>query len=223
MTNLIFDYDGTLHNSINIYAPAFRIAYAYLVSLGITKIRSFTDKEISKWLGFNSIDMWNAFMPDLHQDLKDECSNIICNKMLEFIRDGKSTLYPNALEVLLILKRMKYNLIFLSNCKRAYMEAHIEYFKLNNYFTRFYCTEDFGFSPKYEIFNTIKQNHDGGFIIIGDRIQDIQIAEKHNLKSIGCLYGYGNTEELKHATKKICSIYDLVFLLNDCQFNIVQR
>ena len=32
--NIIFDYDGTLHNSIKIYGPAFRKAYEYLIKEG---------------------------------------------------------------------------------------------------------------------------------------------------------------------------------------------
>ena len=31
MKGVIFDYDGTLHESIRIYAPAFHRAYEYLV------------------------------------------------------------------------------------------------------------------------------------------------------------------------------------------------
>ena len=33
MKYIIFDYDGTLHNSIKIYKPAFMTAYDYLVDL----------------------------------------------------------------------------------------------------------------------------------------------------------------------------------------------
>ena len=34
MKGVIFDYDGTLHESIRIYAPAFHRAYEYLVEKG---------------------------------------------------------------------------------------------------------------------------------------------------------------------------------------------
>ena len=71
MHSLIFDYDGTLHDSIKIYAPAFRQAYAYLVSLKLAEERTWTDGEISPWLGFSSRDMWNSFLPELPQFYKD--------------------------------------------------------------------------------------------------------------------------------------------------------
>ena len=34
MINLLFDYDGTLHDSLRIYAPALQTAYDRLVRLG---------------------------------------------------------------------------------------------------------------------------------------------------------------------------------------------
>ena len=39
-----------------------------LLESGQAPAKEFTDKEISKWLGFSSIDMWNSFMPNLKED-----------------------------------------------------------------------------------------------------------------------------------------------------------
>lgn len=213
MVNLIFDYDGTLHDSIKIYAPAFRIAYAHLVSLGLAENKDWTDAGIRHWLGFNSQDMWNAFLPDLPQYRKDECSQIIGEAMLRFVQEGKAQLYPHVTEVLQQLKNLDYTLIFLSNCKHSYMQAHIEKFHLGEYFSSFYCAEDYAFKPKYEIFNRIKQNNTGEFIVIGDRVQDIEIAKKHGLKSIGCSYGYGEKWELSHSTVVVSKVGDIVLSL----------
>ncbi len=213
MTNLIFDYDGTLHDSIQIYAPAFRLANTHLVALSLVENKEWTDNEISRWLGFSSKDMWNTFMPSLPQVIKDECSQIIADAMLRFVHEGKARLYPHATTVLQQLGEAGYNLIFLSNCKHNYMLSHISVFRLYDYFSDFYCTEDFDFKPKYEIFNTIKQNHIGEFIVIGDRFHDMEIAEKHGLKAIGCSYGYGEEWELSKATSVSSQVTDIVSLL----------
>jgi len=89
------------------------------------------------------------------------------------------------------------------------MNMHKEYFHLENYFADFCCSEQYDFIPKHVIFTTIKSRYNGDFVIIGDRFQDMEIANKHNLKSIGCSYGYGNTEELKTATNIILDIEQL--------------
>jgi len=108
------------------------------------------------------------------------------------------------------LNKDDYTLIFLSNCKHSYMQSHIEQFHLDNYFSAFYCTEDFDLKPKYEIFNTIKQNYNGEFIIIGDRFQDMEIAQMHDLKAIGCSYGYGEKWELSNSTAVATQVSDIV-------------
>jgi len=209
MANLIFDYDGTLHDCIKIYAPAFRLAYSYLVSLGVADKREWSVGEISRWLGFSAKDMWNSFMPELPKSLKEECSKIIGDEMIHLVAEGKAQLYPHTLKVLKKLKDDGHTLIFLSNCKHSYMDAHINQFHLNNYFSGFYCSEDFDFKEKYKIFKNIKREYKGEFIVIGDRFQDMEIGEKHGVKAIGCSYGYGDLDELKYAERIAFKISDI--------------
>jgi phosphoglycolate phosphatase len=213
MTNLIFDYDGTLHNSIKIYAPAFRTAYSYLVDNGFANPKEFTDNEIAYWLGFTANDMWNCFLPDLPDQEKKKCSAMIGNELIKLTHKGKAELYPETEHVLQKLKDSGYNLIFLSNCKHAYMEAHIAQFHLDSFFSAFYCSEDFGFIPKYKIFTTIKETFPGDFIVIGDRSHDMEISKMYHLQSIGCLYGYGAITELQCATFQINRLSDIFMYL----------
>ena len=210
MKYIIFDYDGTLHNSIKIYKPAFNKAYDYLVSNGYAQEREFTEAEISQYLGLSAKDMWNSFMPNLPSCEKEKCSSIIGEAMVEYISLGQAELYDGSVETLNKLKQLGYKLIFLSNCKVSYMKKHIEIFRLDKYFIDFYCSEDFDFNPKHEIFKVIKEKHQGDFIIVGDRFVDIEIAKKYNLYSIGCAYGYGNDKELKEADYIIDSINEIL-------------
>ncbi len=213
MTNLLFDYDGTLHNSIKIYAPAFRTAYNYLVDNGFADAKEFTEREISYWLGYTADDMWKSFLPSLPEEEKRNCSAIIAKEMIILINKGMAELYPQAENILQKLKAIGYNPIFLSNCKRAYMEAHVRQFRLHRFFSDFYCSEDFGFIAKYKIFESVKEHWPGDFIVIGDRFHDMEIAEKFNLISVGCTYGFGIAEELKNATWRIDKLSDLLKLL----------
>jgi len=210
MTHLLFDYDGTLHNSIKIYSPAFRTAYNYLEEKGLAPHKEYTDKEISYWLGFTADEMWNCFLPNLKQEEKKKCSSIIGNEMVSLTNNGKAELYLQTEEILEQLYNRGFHLILLSNCKHAYMQAHINYFQLDRFFSAFYCSEDFSFKPKYEIFNTINADWPGNYIIIGDRYLDIDIAVHHKLPSVGCLYGYGNITELQSATFHIDKLPDIL-------------
>ena len=96
------------------------------------------------------------------------------------------------------------------------MNIHKKQFNLDKYFSAFYCTESFSFNPKYEIFSQIKSNYTGDWIVIGDRLHDIEIAQRHNLKFIGCAYGYGKRKELEGAdsiAEKPEELYSKITLL----------
>ncbi|MDD5946141.1 MAG: HAD family hydrolase [Clostridia bacterium] len=207
MINLVFDYDGTLHDSMKIYAPSFKACCALMREEGDT-VREYTDEEIKRWIGMDVKSMWNEFRPDFPQEKKDRYGGFIGENMVKLINEGKAELYDGVPEMLSELKE-RYRLIFLSSCKRSYMLAHIRAFGLDRFFSGFYCTEDYGFAPKYKIFEHIKENYDGDFTVIGDRYSDMETAEKFGLKSIGCLYGYGSKDELKNADIKVKSIEEL--------------
>ena len=209
MTNIIFDYDGTLHETSYIYYPAFLSAYKYLVESGYRQKRNFEVKEVTKWLGYNKYEMWESFGPDLPKEVKDHASDIIGEEMIHLIKNGTARLYPGIEETLTKLVKDGYRLIFLSNCKNIYMETHRKKFNLDRFFTDYFCAEDYNFKPKYEIFKDLKSNYQGEYIVVGDRFHDIEMAKKHNLLSIGAGYGYSQDGELKSADYIITSPGDL--------------
>lgn len=208
--NIIFDYDGTLHETIHIYKPAFLAAYDYLVKNGYAQPREFTDDEIKQWVGYNSREMWLKFMPELPEEVREECSKIVGRVMIEQIEAGNACLYNRALYVLEWLREQDHTLIFLSNCKESYMNAHIKAFNLDKYFDAMYCAEHFDFKPKHEIFPEILKKHPGNYIVVGDRFKDIEMASKNGLYSIGCAYGYGSKDELKAADAIVTFPLDII-------------
>lgn len=210
---LFFDYDGTLHNSIKIYGPAFRKAYDYLMANGLAENRQWTDKEISYWLGFNPRDMWRTFMPQLDEAVKSACSTIIGDEMNKLIKKGKTELYEGALETLAYLKDRGYKLVFISNCKTLYKDHHRQLFQLDQYFEEFACSEEYDFIPKQDILKIIKSKYPENMAIIGDRNQDIEAGVRNKIFTIGCRYGFPHIGELDDADMLIDDIRELNYLL----------
>ncbi|MGI6010028.1 MAG: HAD family hydrolase [Ruminococcus sp.] len=195
---IILDYDGTIHNTMKIYRKAFLETYEWLVREDKAGRREFEDSQISRWLGFNSKEMWNTFMPDLEEEYKAEASRRIGASMVEQVKHGEAALYPGAEQALQELKDDGNHLIFLSNCKEQYRDIHRHYFKLDRFFDDFYCCETYGFIPKGEIIPHILVEHPGDYLSIGDRRSDYEASRENNIPFIACLYGFGSREEYEH-------------------------
>lgn len=177
---LIFDYDGTLHNTMIIYESAFRRCFAWLVESGYTQEQKISVEKIAGWLGMNSRDMWNSFLPELSDEIKEKASRMVGNTM-----------------------------VILSNCKIAYREANWEEFHLERWFSAFYDCESFGFAPKTEIINEVRKRFDSPFIMIGDRRSDLECAVACKSPFVGCLYGFGAEGELEGADMFAESVRDV--------------
>jgi phosphoglycolate phosphatase len=212
MKQLLFDYDGTLHDSAAIYPPAFRKMYRKMVLDGVAPQREWADEEITCWLGYNAMDMWRDFMPNATPEQRDFYGAEIGREMIQTIRDGGARLYPHTLEVLEELKRRGYSMLILSNCKEEYLQAHRESFDFDQFFSGYYAAETYDFMPKHEIFSTIQMEHPGTFTVVGDRFHDMELARRNHLPAVGCRYGFGTESELDYAQHTIQDIRELLEL-----------
>ena len=199
MVRLLLDYDGTLHDCLNIYAPAFRLAYRSLVERGYRREREWEARELEQWLGLTPTVMWERFAPDVPERVREECSGIIEGEMLRRTAAGVARLYPGVPETLRRLREAGYSLILLSNCQRAYLQAHKRAFHLEEYFDGFYCTQDYGWPEKWAMFPKIQRDFPGSYAAAGDRASDRELARRHGLPFVGCLWGYGGPGELEGA------------------------
>lgn len=216
-TVLVMDYDGTLHDTTAIYEPAFRTTMKKLEKQGLVAEREYSSEEIKGWIGFNAIDMWNSFHPEFTPEQKAAASASVGEIMTSLIDQGKTSLYPGAEAVLEELSR-NFELWFLSNCKVSYKEAHRRLFGLDRWFSRYLCTETYGFIPKEEIFKQAA-DPERNYIAVGDRAQDMNLALNSGIPFIGCAYGFGTEGELSAADL----IIDNIKLLPEAALGIAGR
>lgn len=193
---LFFDYDGTLHESIKVYYPAFLKAHNFLVSQEACETKEWTKGEVARWLGFNKEEMWKSFMSNLEGSLKDKAGMIIGMEMDRLTVLGEASLYNNVESTLLELKERGYILIFVSNCSNKYMETHRRTFKLDRFFSDYHTAEMYNYISKSEIVGQIVNQYENPLAIVGDRYKDIEAGKDNGLLTIGCRYGYGSKEEL---------------------------
>lgn len=215
INTVVFDYDGTIHDTSKIYIAAFKKCYENLVRYGYAEKHTFADNEITKYLGCTAKEMWDGFMPNLPQNIKTLSMNLIRDEMARLIDEGKSSLYDGVYETLSDLKSEGRKTIILSNCAVGYMQNHRKHFHLDELFDGYFCAEEYGYAPKYEIFEHIKREYDGEFCVVGDRYHDFEAGLRNGALSVGCRYGFGNDTELSKADKIIDGISELKKIIYD--------
>ncbi|MFW6285477.1 MAG: HAD family hydrolase [Bacillota bacterium] len=210
---LYFDYDGTLHDSLYVYAPAFRKAYRALVEHHGANDRTWSDDEIKPFLGQTPSEMWASFGHEIGEKAKKKASELISKHMREAIKNGDAKLYSGALDTLRKLKERGYNLVFISNCMTYYMDAHAEQFGLDELFDRMVCSETYpGVERKADVLAQVRKDFEGKAAIIGDRWHDMEAGRENGLTTVAATYGFGNDEELGQADYAIESPKDLLKL-----------
>ena len=201
--NLIFDYDGTLHETMAIYGPAFRKNNAEMAARGLLPSREYSDSEISRWLGFSAPDMWRCFAPGLSEAERGRASQRIQEEMQRLIEAVKARLYPGIPALLTRLKEEGFHLFLLSNCTTEYLLSHRSFFCLDRWFDAYDWGEQAHWAPKTERLKALLTEHPGPAIMIGDRFHDFEAASHNGIPSIACRYGYGTPEEYECASAQI--------------------
>lgn len=199
---VLFDYDGTLHNSMRIYGPALRSAIKWLEDEGWLEPASYSDEWISRWLGWTTKDMWTTFAPQLPQEVWTKASAMVGTQMDNLTASGKGALFDGVPQMLQELLDDGWELGFLSNCRCAYRDAHRRQYELDRWISAYYCAENYPGMAKWEIYESAirTSGHPLPHVMIGDRFHDIEVGTKAHIATIGCRYGYGEASELDAAS-----------------------
>lgn len=215
MVNLLFDYDGTLHDSLSIYAAAVQATYDTLVAQGLAAPKIWGADMVSKWIGLSPAEMWMQFQPRLSPAQRQAGSAEIGKRMLALTQAGKARLYPGVSRVLDQLKERGLRLLLLSNCPMVYLQTHTACFDLRRWFDGLYCAQEFGYLPKHDILPILRQLWPGDFLVIGDRALDVDMARHNQVPVVGCLYGYGGEGELAGADWLAHTPEELLMCIDD--------
>ena len=197
---LIFDHDGTLHDSMYVFEPAVRAGEQWLRDKGYD-VKPVEAKVISSCLGLNSFDMWEIFGYKADPQLREELMEVIGKEVGRLLDTGIARWFDGTEEMLDVLKVQGYHMVILSNCEKNLANYYWNHFNMEKWFDKFYDCESYGFAPKTEIVKVILNDYSGSGIMVGDRFNDLECARSADIPFIGCAYGFSKEGELDDADR----------------------
>lgn len=186
---IIFDLDGTLFRTETVDIKAFNAA------LTANGYQPMAGADIMNLIGYPLNTICRQLLDSENPLLLEKFKTDLINNESRLI-DSSGMLYPGVLELLRRLKGEGFVLCICSNGNREYVEAITEKFNFTSIFNEIWY-ERKGIS-KSQAVKILKERFNGDkFIMVGDRLSDIESAQKNNGISIGAGYGFGGDEILR--------------------------
>lgn len=210
---VLFDMDGTLFKTEKILVSVLDKTFDYLREKGQWEGEP-PFEECKKLLGSTLEELWCSLLPDKTEDIRKEADRVFLQNMVQEIGFGKGELYPRVLEVLKEINSMKIPIFIASNGLEGYIDSINKYYGLHEFITDFYSSGRFKCSSKVELVERLLEDYKiKNAVMVGDRKSDIEAANKNNLVSIGCNFGFANSDELKEATYHINGFDEIIPLI----------
>jgi len=183
---IIFDFDGTLADTIDILLSitnrlSAEFGFKSATKEELAQLRNLTSWQILKYSGI-SIFKFPLLIRKLKAELRSEIPTI--------------QLFSGIKEVLLELKKLGFQLGIITSNSRENVLASLENNNLQDTFTFIYSSSTFG---KHKVINRwLKREHINPeqVVYVGDEVRDIDAAKKTGIKIISVGWGFNSQEAL---------------------------
>ena len=213
MQSVIFDMDGTLFQTDKILElsldDAFEVLRATNQWTGATPIEQYRDI-----MGVPLPKVWEALLPEHSLEVREQTDAYFLERLIENIRKGQGSLYPNVLEIFEYLKEENCSIYIASNGLIDYLQAIVDYYQLDNWVTETFSIQQIETLDKGDLVGTIIEKYaitNGA--VVGDRLSDINAAKDNGLVAIGCNFDFAQEDELAQADYVINDLMELKTVL----------
>lgn len=189
---IIFDLDGTLWDSSQAVVDAWNQALQGRYHFSLEQMRSQMGKTMD--------DIAYTLFPDETKEVALRLMTMCTDYENEYIEQHGGNLYPDVRKTLEELKK-EYHLSIVSNCQEGYIEAFVNYYKLNDLIED---TENFGRTGKGKAENirlVVERNQLEKAFYVGDIEADYLAASKAGVPFIFAAYGFGHVENTPYIEK----------------------
>ena len=202
---IIFDLDGTMWDASHSNAPAWNVELARHKEIE----KRITVEDIQSYMGKTMEEIAPIALPDM--DIKKSLPIIKkCGKEeIKALREHGGILYPKLEETLIKLKE-KYHLYIVSNCEDGYVQAFLDYHKMNEHFEDIEMAGRTGKSKAENILLIMERNSLKEAIYVGDTDGDYNSAKTAGIPFVLAEYGFGKVEDAKYKISSFEKLIELV-------------
>lgn len=196
---IIFDFDGTLINSI----PDLTLAINKMLSL--YSLSPLTVKQVTPFIGNGAKPLVKRALEcsmqnqKISKELLEEAFDIYFSAYREVTCD-QTYMYPGVLETLNYLDKEGYKMVICTNKPFAFIEPILDKLSIKKLF-KFWIGEDSlskkkpNAAPLFHLINEMNTVVEK-CIMVGDSKNDILAAQNSGMESIGVSYGYNYNENI---------------------------
>lgn len=188
---ILFDLDGTLWDSSKEVADSWDRAMEEHFDIEM----NFTPEMLQDVMGKSMYEIADILFSEFELKERREMLNYCCKKENEYLRSHGGQLRENLEEILQVLKKEGYHLYIVSNCQAGYIEAFMEYHKLEQYFEDFECFGRTGREKGRNIRSVVERNQLEQAVYVGDIQGDYYASVEAGVPFIYAKSGYGTVQE----------------------------
>lgn len=209
VTNIIFDFDGTLGNTASVIIQTMQATIKEL------NLPTRSDEECAAMIGLRLVDIPAVLFPDCG-DIGELYAETYRRLFHTFNTDGAVRLYPHVMETLEFLKKQGVTLTIASSRSHASLAQYVETLELSSLISYILGADDVkDGKPNPEAVHKIL----GIFhfkpeetLVVGDTAYDIEMGKNAGTLTCGVSYGNGSKDSLMDADWVIDEFKDLLEL-----------
>lgn len=203
---IIFDLDGTLIDSLPDLADA---TNHMLTTLGRPRI---DQDAVRRLVGQGARRLVERALPGASEDVIAQGLDLFLDYNHHHIAD-RTVLYPGVMETLDALKQRGIRMAIISNKNVALCREVISVLGAEHYFEEILGADSLPFrkpspEPVLKLLADFELAPERA-TLVGDSINDIAAGKGAGVVTVGCTWGYGDSEELAEADYRVDSFYEL--------------
>ena len=177
---VIFDVDGTVHDTFAWWAPIIRAGVARYAEQNGLQIELPSVRDAEAVVGMKDAGVWAPFLPDSHKDRWLDLRAVVLPMELEEVSRGVDYLFAGIREMLPHLRSLGVQVALASNCRSAYMNAMCEGQGLRELSDWQFCLDSPGVENKTDMLRLAREAAGAKRVVmVGDREPDHEAALAH--------------------------------------------